>query len=244
MRRITAALSLCAMAWVTPAAHAASSYRVEHLTGATATFGVGTVADGNRLASSVRFLRSEAVAGSGDEEQASTIGMCVSISSHYGPPGVAGGSESMWSESGCASVEPSPGPLRVAVTIPTVIKIREDGLLSNDVVEERASSVTLDLTWTPRVVSAQDLQVCQPQNPGNGYVAGSINTTAVVHVDEWGQGLPGTVADAAGSITSAVQGDLYQPPPPPVTSGFRGGSPRACFVEGYVVTATVEAAAP
>lgn len=203
-------------------AHAESSYRIDHVTGVNAWFSVGSLEDGTQLSASVQFRRSESIAASGEEEAASDLGLCVTVFSHHERLEPSQVYSSRWTERGCVEIAPaSEAPLRLTATIPTVIRIT-DGVVP-EVIEERPSSVTLDLTWTPMTPSTGRMFVCSPSGGPTSMRGTPIRVDTML-------GGTASHADVVGSISSAEQGALFQP------------RAQACFTEAYYVAATLDPA--
>lgn len=215
MRRMIALLAVMVGTTVSNVpAHAAYAYRIDHLFGGEVSFST-TSAD--PVGTFVQFIGSDPVVGSGEEERSDEVGLCVWVSSHdQHEPGDLDNSD--WSESGCLGVEPSPGaPLTASATIPTVIRIYR-GILKG-VVEERPSSITLDLTWTAATATSSGSN--PSAGPTDGSVGGPVRASTIV----W---MPGASASVTGSISSAVQGDLLGP------------RPVASFIDAYYAAVMID----
>lgn len=215
-------LATVAMALAATPAQAETSYRIDHVTGVDARFSVGSYEDGTAMSTSVRFQRSETLAASGEEWASADLGVCVTVFSHHERIEPSGVYRSRWAEQGCAQAAPaSETPLRLTATIPTVIKISA-GLVAG-VVEERPSSVTLDLTWTPMGLNTGRMFACLPS-------AGPTSGSGLPLRSETMVSAAGSQANVTGSISSAQQGELFQT------------RAQACFTDAYYAAATIDPA--
>lgn len=198
-------------------ARADSSYRVDRLFGASASFSTGSTADNDYIWASVEFVGEEIVQGAGEESaRSSSVGLCVSIASDYEALGAA--YRATRSERGCVDVRPAEaGPTSVSATIPTTIWLYGAPLEAPVAIAE--SSVTLSLSWSSGGSSSCNL--------GGGYAGGS-GLPPRVETEQWTERSPAIVT---GSISSAVHGDVSEP------------TPQACLVEGTFIAATADAPA-
>lgn len=218
----TLLLGTIALALTVTPAQAESSYRIDRVTGATASFDLGRLQDGNLISTTVRFERAETVAASGAEATSSDLGLCVTVHSHFERLEPSDVYRSRWAERGCIDIAPvSLTPLRLTATIPTVIKIT--GGLLPEVMEERPSSITLDLTWTAKSVDPTRTSTCQPSG-------GPTSMSGLPLRVQTELGSISSEASVTGTISSETQGVLSEP------------RPQACFTESYYVAATLDPA--